>query len=171
MLWNIWYYHLKWREMLYLTISWCSDSKTRSSSACHVGPLALERVIIFAQSLCYERLLNFFWSSLNTFEQVLNKFDSDMRFVKKIHMIIFVGFVTNMRYGPKLVQMCSKLFKSYQPFQCKGSDMTSRAWSSYLTSSTRESGSSSSGSGQVSPGSPWRKDSTFSPFFENCCGP
>ena len=35
--------------------------KTRSSSACHVGPLALERVIIFAQSLCYERPLNFFF--------------------------------------------------------------------------------------------------------------
>ena len=26
MLWNIWYYHLKWREMLYL-ISWCYGSK------------------------------------------------------------------------------------------------------------------------------------------------
>ena len=32
---------------------------------------------------------------------------------------------------PKLVQMCSKLFKNYQTFQCKGSDMTSRAWSSF----------------------------------------
>ena len=31
---------------------------------------------------------------------------------------------------PKLVKMCSKLFKNYQSFQCKGSDMTSRAWSS-----------------------------------------
>ena len=27
MLWNIWYYHLKWREMIYLTISWCYGSK------------------------------------------------------------------------------------------------------------------------------------------------
>ena len=27
MLRNIWYYHLKWREMLYLTISWCHGSK------------------------------------------------------------------------------------------------------------------------------------------------
>ena len=25
--WIIWYYHLKWREMLYLTISWCYYSK------------------------------------------------------------------------------------------------------------------------------------------------
>ena len=30
----------------------------------------------------------------------------------------------------KLVQMCSKLFENYQPFQCKGSDMSSSAWSS-----------------------------------------
>ena len=30
----------------------------------------------------------------------------------------------------KCVQMCSKLFKNYQIFQCMGSDMTSRAWSS-----------------------------------------
>ena len=37
-----------------------STKKTRSSSACHVGPLALERVIIFAQLLCYETHLNFF---------------------------------------------------------------------------------------------------------------
>ena len=29
--------------------------------------------------------------------------------------------------------MCSKLFKNYQSFQCKGSDMTSRAWSSFYT--------------------------------------
>ena len=27
MLWNIWCYHLKWREMLYQTISWCYGSK------------------------------------------------------------------------------------------------------------------------------------------------
>ena len=27
MLWNIWYYHLKWREMLYLSISWYYGSK------------------------------------------------------------------------------------------------------------------------------------------------
>ena len=47
--------------------------KTRSTSACHVGPLALERVIIFAQLLCYEKHLNFL-SSLNTLKQVLNKF-------------------------------------------------------------------------------------------------
>ena len=26
-LWNIWYYHLKWLEMLYLAISWCYGSK------------------------------------------------------------------------------------------------------------------------------------------------
>ena len=32
---------------------------------------------------------------------------------------------------PKLVQLCSKLFKNYQSFQCTGSDMTSRAWSSF----------------------------------------
>ena len=32
---------------------------------------------------------------------------------------------------PKLVQMCLKLFKNYKPFQCMGSDMTSRAWSSF----------------------------------------
>ena len=27
MLWNIWYYHLKWREMLDLIIPWCYGSK------------------------------------------------------------------------------------------------------------------------------------------------
>ena len=27
MLWNIWYHHLKWREMLYLTFAWCYGSK------------------------------------------------------------------------------------------------------------------------------------------------
>ena len=27
MFWNTWYHYLKWREMLYLTISWCYDSK------------------------------------------------------------------------------------------------------------------------------------------------
>ena len=27
MLWDIWYYHLKYKEMLYLTISWCHGSK------------------------------------------------------------------------------------------------------------------------------------------------
>ena len=41
----------------------------------------------------------------------------------------------------KWVQMCSNVFKwvnpnnwgkNYHPFQCKGSDMTSRAWSSFL---------------------------------------
>ena len=26
--WNIWYYQLRWREMLYLTISWCYGSKS-----------------------------------------------------------------------------------------------------------------------------------------------
>ena len=69
---------------------------TRSSSAFHVGPLALERVIIFAQLLCWTfeiLLIKFenFWMSfkqvftylnkfgqtkahLNSFEHVLNKF-------------------------------------------------------------------------------------------------
>ena len=31
----------------------------------------------------------------------------------------------------KCVQMCSKLLKNYQIFQCMGSHMTSRAWSSF----------------------------------------
>ena len=38
---------------------------------------------------------------------------------------------------PKLVQMCLKLFKNYKPFQCMGSDMTSRAWSSFFWLSQR----------------------------------
>ena len=49
--------------------------KTRSSSACHVGPLALERLIIFEQFWTH---LNKFWTGWNTFdtfEQVLNPFE------------------------------------------------------------------------------------------------
>ena len=64
---------------------------TRSSSACHVGPLALKRVIIFASIIwvypfkhIWTHLKQFWtnlnpfehiWSHLIIFEQVLNKFE------------------------------------------------------------------------------------------------
>ena len=54
---------------------WLEHFKTRSSSACHVGPLALETLIIFEQFWTH---LNKFWTGWNTFdtfEQVLNPFE------------------------------------------------------------------------------------------------
>ena len=52
--------------------------KTRSSSACHVGPLALERLIIFNNFELIWHIwtsLEPIWTHLNSFEQVLNKFE------------------------------------------------------------------------------------------------
>ena len=57
---------------------------TRSSSACHVWPLALKRLIYFASIIGFTHFNTFelnwnsfeqIWTHLITFEQVLNKFE------------------------------------------------------------------------------------------------
>ena len=63
---------------------------TRSSSAFHVGPLALERVIIFAQLLCWTfeiLLIKFenFWMSFKQVFTYLNKFGQTKAHLKHLN--------------------------------------------------------------------------------------
>ena len=51
--------------------------KTRSSSACHVGPHALENLIIFEQ----------FWTHLNTFEHIWTSFEQVWTHLSKFEHI------------------------------------------------------------------------------------
>ena len=51
-----------------MIIMMTTDNQTRSSTACHVGPLALERLIIFEQFWTHLNKFWTGWSTFNTFE-------------------------------------------------------------------------------------------------------